>query len=81
MKTTRIDIEGEIGHATLQRDGRMIVIEGRTMPADKSFRLLADAHNPTNWTVAKELQRKLQGYAGTNGDIEEYYRLIQQLAD
>ncbi len=92
MKTTRIDIEGENGRATLRRDGRMIVIEGqrlkkaidtgngRTCLVSESFRLLADIR-PTNWTVAVDLQRNLDGYAGTSSMIHDYLRVIETLAD
>ena len=33
------------------------------------------------WSMAECLQHALDGYEGTNGDIDGYYRAIQMLAD
>ena len=93
MKTTRMDIEGPNGSATLVRDGRRIVITGKRLEkavetssgkaclVSRAFRLLADAVNPTNETVVADLQLYLDGYRGTNGDRADYRRAIDALAD
>ena len=33
------------------------------------------------WSMAEILQHALDGYEGTNGDIDGYFRAIQMLAD
>jgi len=94
MKTTRIDIEGPNGEATIARDGRRIEINGRrlvkvietkqerTCPVKKAFRLLADALNgDKNDKVARALQQHLDGFRGTNGDVEDYRRAIAIFED
>ena len=94
MKTTRIDIEGPNGEATITRDGRRMEIngrrlvtvietkQGRTCPVKKAFRLLADAWSQNeNYKVARDLQHILDGYIGTNGDIDGYRRIIATFED
>jgi len=94
MKVTRIDIEGPNGTAVLTRDGRCIHVagerlvkaietaEGRTCLVKKPFRLLADAWAQNeNGKVARDLQRHLDGYIGTQGDVAAYRRVIDLLAD
>jgi len=94
MKTTRIDIEGPNGTATITRDGRCIEIvghrlvkaietkDGRTCLVKKPFRLLADAWSQNeNYKVARDLQHILDGYVGTNGDIDGYRRVIAIFED
>jgi hypothetical protein len=94
MKTTRIDVEGPNGEATITRDGQDIRIEGRRLvkaietKADKTclqhegFQLIADARDHEHqMKVARILQSTLDGYRGTNGDVADYARVIQMLAD
>ena len=94
MKTTRIDIEGPNGTATITRDGRCIEInghrlvkaietrDGRTCVVTKPFRLLADAWSQNeNYKVARDLQHHLDGYIGTNGDVDGYRRVIATFED
>jgi hypothetical protein len=94
MKTTRIDIEGPNGTATIIRDGRCIEIsghrlvkaietkDGRTCVVRKPFRLLADAWSCNeNYKVARDLQQHLDGSRGTNGDVAEYRRAIAIFED
>jgi len=33
------------------------------------------------YEMARELQHALDGYVGTNGDVEDYWLAIQRLAD
>jgi hypothetical protein len=62
--------------------------DGRTCVVSKPFRLQADAAHPANppvaqrnWTVARELQHYLDGYIGTQGDVADYLRVIQNFED
>jgi hypothetical protein len=94
MKTTRIDVEGPNGEATITRDGQHIRIDGRrlvkaietkagkTALVTEAFQLLGDARDhEVNQRIARILQATLDGYRGTNGDVADYARVIQMLAD
>ena len=94
MKTTRIDIEGPVGTATIRRDGRRIVItgtrvtkvierrNGEGVPVGEAFQLEADAREPgLNGQVARTLQVYLDGHRGTAGDVAEYRRVIETFED
>jgi hypothetical protein len=94
MKTTRIDIEGPLGSATIRRDGRRIVItgtrlarvverrDGQGVPVGEAFELIGRADNHrANVVVARMLQKYLDGHRGTEGDVAEYLRVIETFAD
>ncbi len=94
MKTTRIDVEGTNGEVTITRDGQDIRIDGRrlvkaieardgrTAVVTEGFQLLGDACDAEhNAKVARILQATLDGYRGTAGDVADYARVIQMLAD
>ena len=94
MKTTRIDIEGPLGTATIHRDGRRIVItgtrvtkvierrNGEGVPVGEAFQLEADAREPgLNGQVARTLQVYLDGHCGTAGDVAECRRVIETFED
>ncbi len=94
MKTTRIDVEGAMGRASLTREGERIriagtrvtkVIEkrnGEGVPVGEAFELTGRANNhDANVAVARMLQKYLDGYRGTNGDVADYARVIRMLAD
>ncbi|MBM4020414.1 MAG: hypothetical protein FJ288_19195 [Planctomycetes bacterium] len=94
MRTTRIEIEGPNGTATITRDGRCIHITGERLVkaietaggkaclVKKPFRLLAGAWGQNeNHNVARDLQQHLDGYVGTMGDVAAYRRVIDMLAD
>jgi hypothetical protein len=94
MKVTRIDIEGPNGTATLTRDGTDIRIDGRrlvraveakdgrTAFVSEGLQLLGDARDAdANAKVARILQATLDGYRGTNGDVADYLRVIQNFED
>jgi hypothetical protein len=94
MKITRIDIEGPNGTATITREGRDIRIDGRRLVkaieardgrialVSEGLQLLGDARDAeTNAKVARILQATLDGYRGTNGDVADYLRVIQNFED
>ena len=97
MRTTRIDIEGTNGTATIRRVGRCIEItghrlvkaietkDGRTSLVTEPFVVHAVAdghgHDEANWDAARTLQRHLDGYRGTNGDVADYRRAIAIFED
>jgi len=97
MKTTRIEIEGPLGRATVQRDGqdeRRILItgtrvtrvverrNGEGLPVGEAFQLVGRADNhDANVVVARMLQKYLDGHHGTEGDIAEYRRVIETFED
>jgi hypothetical protein len=94
MKTTRIEIEGPNGTATLHREDRRIVItgtrltrvverrDGQGVPVGEAFELVGRADNhQANVVVARMLQKYLDGHRGTEGDVAEYLRVIETFAD
>lgn len=94
MKTTRIEIEGPNGTATIRREDQRIVItgtrvtkvidrrDGKGVPVGEAFQLVGRADNHSaNVGVARMLQKYLDGYRGTGGDVAEYLRVIQTFAD
>jgi len=94
MKTTRIDIEGPVGTATIRRHGRRIVItgtrvtkvverrDGEGVPVGEAFQLEADARETAlNGQVARTLQVYLDGHRGTGLDIDAYRRVIETFED
>ena len=94
MKTTRIDIEGPNGTATITREDRRIAItgtrvtrvverrDGTGVPIGEAFRLVGRADNhDANVAVARMLQKYLDGRRGTAGDVAEYVRAIEVFED
>jgi predicted ATPase len=85
MKTTRIDIEGRQGRATIFRSGSDIVINitrlaGRDLSWVEPVKATAFARR----TLAQRLQCVLDGLdslGGANGDIAEYLRVIETFTD
>ena len=93
MKTTRIDIEGPLGTATIRRDGRRIIItgtrvtriierrDGEGVPVGEAFQLEANARGTALNRIARTLQVYLDGYRGTGLDIDAYRRVIAIFED
>jgi hypothetical protein len=92
MRTTRIDIEGDRGRATIFRSGSDIVINvtRRSAKPDDTIRL--GIGHEDSWLVgcrdhaaqqglAVRLQKTLDGHAGTAGDVADYQRVIETFAD
>ena len=92
MRTTRIDIEGRTGKATIFRSGAEILINiaRRTEAGDTTIRRGIGRND--SWVVsarseweqkdaAAKLQRALDGQPGTQGDIADYQRVIETFAD
>ena len=95
MKTTRMTVEGARGEARLCRADGNIRIEakwlGRIVPGTKRDMLVFET---AVWEVAarsgddvrlelaaRRLQATLDGYEGTNGDVADYLRVIQNFAE
>ena len=95
MKTTQMTVEGARGEARLSRADGNIRIEakwlGRIVPGTKRDMLVFET---AVWEVAarsgddehlelaaRRLQATLDGYEGTNGDVADYLRAIQNFAD
>ena len=92
MRTTRIDIEGDRGRATIFRSGSDIVINvtRRSAKPDDTIRL--GIGHEDSWVVgcrdhvgrillAGRLQKTLDGQVGTAGDVADYQRVIETFAD
>ncbi len=92
MKTTRIDIEGRTGKATIFRSGGEIVINvtRRAARPDDTIRrgigrddswLAGGRNDKAIYELAERLQQTLDGCPGTAGDIADYLTVIRTFAD
>ena len=90
MNTTRMTVEGTKGEANIFRRevaGKMVIaIHGDgASPFNtqaSSFFFTADTRDErSQQDAAARLQRELDGYQGTAGDVAEYMRAIQNFAD
>jgi len=84
MKTTRMTVEGAKGWANITRRevaGKMVIaIHGDG--AAGLFDFNADPRDERSQQyAAARLQRELDGYQGTAGDVADYLRAIQTFAD
>jgi len=84
MRTTRMTVEGAKGWANIARRevaGKMVIaIHGDG--AAGLFDFNADARDQRSQQyAAARLQRELDGYQGTAGDVADYLRAIQTFAD
>jgi hypothetical protein len=57
-----------------------ITVELLTPGNERSHEVQADDHDD-QWSMAQILQHALDGYEGTNSEIEEYVRVLQYFAD
>ena len=92
MRITSIELAGTIEEGkhlprAFARIGRKlgddhITVEILTVSgtADRTHKVQADDADD-QWSAAEALQWELDGHPGTNGDICDYYRLFEMLAD
>jgi hypothetical protein len=93
MKTTRIDIEGRLGKATIFRSGGEIIINASRRrgtpdkiirrgisPAEDSW-VVGTRDHAAQQGLAARLQQTLDGDRGTAGDVADYLRAIETFAD
>ena len=57
-----------------------IAVELLTPAGDRTHQVQADDRDD-QWSMAEILQHALDGYVGTNGDIDGYFRTIRMLGD
>ena len=94
MKVTQMTVEGARGEARLSRADGNIRIEakwlGRIIPGTKrdmlvfetaTWEVAARADEDRLELAARRLQATLDGYEGTNGNVADYLRAIQNFAD
>jgi len=84
MKVTRMTVEGARGWANITRrdDGGRMVINIHGDGAAGLFEFTAGTRDhPSQEHAAARLQRELDGYQGTAGDVADYLRAIQTFAD
>jgi len=84
MKVTRMTVEGARGWANIARRdvAGKAVIGIRGDGAAGVFDLNVDTCDERSQRyAAARLQRKLDGYQGTQGDVADYLRAIQTFAD
>jgi len=89
MRITRIDFEGESGrYATVQRrtaggqgpDIVEITILSPEEPNGRVRRVNADSTEEI-FNAALDLQRELDGYVGSNSDVQEYHLDLLRLSN
>lgn len=81
MRTTKIEIEGPEGRATVGREGKLIHIHVYRDPRAADA-WVCHARDPEDQEdAARRLHRALEGYDGTRGDLMEYLRVIRTFAD
>ena len=57
-----------------------ILTSGGADAGDRTHKVQADDRDD-QWSMAEILQHALDGYEGTNGDIDGYFRAVQMLGD
>ena len=89
MRLTRIDFEGKPGHfATAQRRAAsgtapnvvVVTILTPDMPDGREHHVTADCQEDV-WSMAECLQHQLDGYTGTNSEINDYYLELLKLSN
>ncbi len=89
MRLTRIDFEGKPGHyATAQRQAAsgtapnvvVVTILTSDMPDGREHHVTADCEDDLR-SMAECLQRHLDGYTGSNSEINDYYLELLKLSN
>ena len=81
MRVMKVEVESTEGGATLRRAEGMVRAQWVTT-AHGARQAEASARDQMQLVrLAKALQRALDGYQGTAGDVGDYNRIIQMLAD
>jgi hypothetical protein len=80
MKTTRIEIEGEIKSATIYPYGQYVIVAVNHGDHSETLRARADAPEKLD-VLARTTQMHCDGYAGTAGDVADYRRMIECFAE
>ena len=89
MRLTRIDFEGKPGHyATAQRRAasgtvpNVVVVTTLTpdMPDGREHHVAADCQEDV-WSMAECLQHQLDGYTGSNSEVNDYYLELLKLSN
>lgn len=84
MKVTEIQITGQAGSAHLSRcEGQVHIAAGR-WPKDYKVHkqtIPAVCDDAALNKTARWLMRNVDGYVGTNGDLADYRRVIEQFCD
>ena len=93
MKIKRIELEGPAGHAAIAREGDSIRIDSilREPKGEQArvtrhvsataLRAANDTERARLFEIAAMVQRRCDGYRGTNSDVEEYHTELLRLAD
>lgn len=96
MRIKRIELEGDHGHASIERPRN----SPRTTRGNQTIRIDSILRNPKaheqawrTWeissrtdsdelyNIAKILQQRCDGVRGTGGDVQDYYTELQRFAD
>jgi hypothetical protein len=82
MRVTRIDVRGAAPNrrAELTRDGGN-VIASVWVEGEVHSHIVGASQRDDLYEMARRVQHALDGYVGTNGDVQDYWQAIQRLAD
>jgi hypothetical protein len=88
MRITRIDIEGEtrgrFARITRREGSDFIEVQILCPGLERGHCVAAsnrDGGRDDQWSMAECLQETLDGYRGTNGDIHDYFSVLERFAD
>jgi len=81
VKVMKIEIESTEGGATLRRAEGLVKVQWVTAAHGAQERQVGARDLVRQAALAGRLQRELDGYRGTAGDVEAYDRVIEMLAD
>ena len=82
MRITRIEIQGPTGQATIWLDGPNVIrVNGWAGPTTREqFADHARRNDDELAALARRLQIRLDGHAGTAGDVAAYHTLLEHMA-
>jgi len=90
MRITSLELAGSVEDGQVlprafakisrKQGAEQITVELLTPGGDRTHHVGADDRDD-QWSMAQILQHALDGYEGTNSEINDYMRVIEQLAD
>jgi hypothetical protein len=89
MRIKRIELEGDNGHATIERTRASHTIRIDSIlrnpktheQAWRTWEISSRTDSDELYNIAKILQQRCDGVRGTGGDVQDYYTELQRFAD
>jgi hypothetical protein len=82
MNIVTATVQGESKAAILSTDLEFVYLKDITGQEQERVKIgqLAATLDTALYGMARRMQQYCEGFTGSNGDIESYYRLVQQVA-